>query len=98
MIAGAGGLWWLKHQSNRMLVAVSAWDADHSLLVALGVASLTGMAVLLLRTTPLMGLTLVVHLGAVAAFFIIAADGKLIHSAYRSLALLRFYGEKNNAP
>ena len=76
----------------------SVGGVDVNLVLVLGASSLTGMAVLLLRATPLMGVALVVHLSAVAAFFMIAADGKLVHSVYRSLALLRFYGETDNAP
>ncbi|MEH3148670.1 MAG: tricarballylate utilization 4Fe-4S protein TcuB [Methylobacterium frigidaeris] len=61
------------------------------MLLALGV---TGLALLVLRTTPLMGTLLAVHLGAVFGFFVTMPYGKFVHGLYRYLALVRFAKER----
>ncbi|RVU15176.1 tricarballylate utilization 4Fe-4S protein TcuB [Methylobacterium oryzihabitans] len=61
------------------------------MLLALGV---TGLALLVLRATPLMGTLLAVHLGAVFGFFVTMPYGKFVHGLYRYLALVRFARER----
>ncbi len=56
--------------------------------------ALTGMLTLIFRTTMALGTFLVLHLAAIAAFFITAPYGKFVHALYRSLALVRYYLER----
>ena len=55
--------------------------------------SATGLALLALRDTAVMGLLLAVHLGFVLAFFVTLPYGKFVHGIYRSQALVKFARE-----
>ncbi|MGH1361069.1 MAG: tricarballylate utilization 4Fe-4S protein TcuB [Burkholderiaceae bacterium] len=57
--------------------------------------SLTGLLLLVVRATPLMGLTLAVHLGFVLALFLTMPYGKFVHGIYRFTALVRHAHEQN---
>jgi citrate/tricarballylate utilization protein len=58
------------------------------------VVSVTGLALLALRETTLMGPLLLVHLAAVFAFFLTAPYGHLVHALYRSVAIARSVQER----
>lgn len=74
MVAGCLGLLRLKRGLlPALLLAVAA----------------TGLALLALRGTVLMGMLLAVHLGLVAGFFATLGRGKFAHAFYRFAALLR---------
>jgi citrate/tricarballylate utilization protein len=90
LVIGAAGLLVFKLQSDRSQSAKKAYGLDYAFLVFLGLAGLTGMLTLILRSTPAMGTILIVHLGTVAALFITAPYGKFVHFVYRSFALLRY--------
>lgn len=62
---------------------------EYGFLVALFVLGAGGLLTLALRTTPLYGLVLVVHLSTVFACFVLAPFTKFIHALYRSLSLVR---------
>jgi citrate/tricarballylate utilization protein len=55
--------------------------------------SITGLALLVLRHQPLMGVLLIVHLGAVLAVFLTLPYGKFVHGLYRTAALLKYADE-----
>ena len=57
----------------------------------------TGLALLFLRHTGAMGLTLAIHLGFVLALFATLPYGKFVHSIYRLMALVRSRDEANRA-
>ncbi|MEJ8570001.1 tricarballylate utilization 4Fe-4S protein TcuB [Microbaculum marinum] len=59
--------------------------------------SVTGLALLALRATPLMGLLLAVHLGVVFALFLSFPYGKFVHGFYRFAALVRHAHEQRAA-
>jgi citrate/tricarballylate utilization protein len=88
MIVGVCGLVAIKLKSNPVPAGADAPKLEYSFLVILGLASLTGMLTLALRSTWLMGSMLTIHLGFIAALFVTAPYGKMVHSMYRSLALL----------
>ena len=88
MVVGTAGLMVIKLKSDSVPASSDVQKLDYSFLVLLGLSSLSGMLVLILRTTSAMGLSLTVHLGLVAALFITAPYGKFVHSLYRSLALI----------
>jgi citrate/tricarballylate utilization protein len=89
IVVGTVGMLLAKSRSDRAPAAGEALGMDYAFVITLGLASLTGMLTLALRATPVMGLTLVVHLGLVAGLFATAPYGKFVHAVYRFLALLR---------
>jgi len=54
----------------------------------------SGLALLALRETAALPLTLAIHLAAVMAFFLTMPYGKFAHGIYRVAALLKFAIEK----
>ena len=57
--------------------------------------SVTGLALLVLRATPAMGLLLAVHLGVVFALFATMPYGKFVHGLYRTAAIVRHVRESS---
>jgi citrate/tricarballylate utilization protein len=90
MVIGVGGLISLKAKSDSEPVEARMRSLDYSFLVILGLTSLSGLIVLVLRGTAAMGVALVLHLGLTAALFITTPYGKFIHALYRFIALLLF--------
>ncbi|MGN8159077.1 tricarballylate utilization 4Fe-4S protein TcuB [Salinisphaera sp. SWV1] len=66
-------------------------------IVMLLATSASGLAVLILRATPLMGLALTLHLGIVAALFVSLPYGKFVHGLHRVAALVRHAHEQRAA-
>lgn len=89
MIIGSTGLTRLKWRSDPRPAAARMISRDYGFLVMVNLASITGMLVLGLRATPAMGTMLVIHLGAVAGFFLTMPYGKFVHFMYRYAALVQ---------
>jgi citrate/tricarballylate utilization protein len=89
LLTGTGGLLYLKKRMDRAPAAPEALGMDVAFLVLLFLTSLTGLLLLFLRETSLMGILLVVHVGLVVGLFITMPYGKFIHSVYRYAALVR---------
>jgi citrate/tricarballylate utilization protein len=89
MIVGATGLLYLKWRSDRAPADPTTVKLDWLFLVSLDVVSITGMLLLVLRDTPLMGISLVVHLATVLALYVSAPYGKFAHFVYRYAALVQ---------
>jgi citrate/tricarballylate utilization protein len=89
MIVGATGLLYLKARSDRAPADEQTLNLDWVFLLSLDVVSITGMFLLVLRETPLMGLLLVVHLATVLALYVSAPYGKFAHFVYRYAALVQ---------
>ncbi len=68
---------------------------DVALLLLLALAALTGLALLVLRSTGAMGVTLALHLGCILGLFLALPYSKMVHGVYRSAALLRRAAERN---
>jgi citrate/tricarballylate utilization protein len=84
----------LKRRSSPQTSFAAMTVKDYGLLVALAFLAVTGLVVLLLRTTPAYGIVLLVHLAAVALSFAMAPYSKLAHVVYRFLALVRDNAER----
>ncbi len=89
IIVGSSGLLYLKWRSDRSPADAGSMNLDWLFLVSLDVVSVTGMLLLVLRETPLMGVLLVVHLATVLALYVSAPYGKFAHFLYRYVALVK---------
>lgn len=67
---------------------------EAAFLAMLFLTSLTGLALLVLRSTPAMGLLLAIHLGVVFGLFVTMPYGKFVHGLYRYAALARYNRER----
>ncbi|MGE3268963.1 MAG: tricarballylate utilization 4Fe-4S protein TcuB [Chloroflexota bacterium] len=97
LMIGTAGLLYLKWQSDRRPSDGTMMQMDVSFILILFLTALTGMLLLLLRETAAMGTLLAIHLGVVAAFFIMIPYGKLAHVVYRYAALIRNAIEQRKA-
>jgi len=89
MVAGTGGLVWLKVAGDPAPAAPGPMGADFALLFLLLLTAATGLLLLTLRSTGAMGVLLAVHLGCVLAFFLVMPYSRFVHGPYRLAALLR---------
>jgi citrate/tricarballylate utilization protein len=89
MLAGTGGLAWLKITGDPEPAAPSTMGPDFALLLLLGLAAASGIVLLAFRTTEAMGTLLALHLGVILALFVLMPYSKFVHGIYRSAALLR---------
>ena len=87
LLAGCAGLWTVRAGRDRALGDPAQDGLDRSFLVLLFVTSATGLALLVMRESFLMGRLLAVHLGAVMALFVTLPYGKFVHGFYRLAAL-----------
>jgi citrate/tricarballylate utilization protein len=90
LIVGPIGLLFAKKDRDPALSDLSRSGMDRAFLIMLLAVSVTGFLLLILRATPLMGLTLSIHLGVVFALFVTFPYGKFVHGFYRFAALVRY--------
>ena len=86
---GCAGMLVLKWRADRAPAHAPMLDLDVVLIALLFASSATGLALLALRETAAMGVLLVVHLGIVAALFVVLPLGKFAHVVYRYAALVK---------
>jgi len=96
LIVGSLGLFAAKLQRDPALRDDSLFGMDAAFLAMLFMTSVTGLALLVLRSTPAMGLLLALHLGVVFALFLTLPYGKFVHGIYRFLALVRYAKEQRS--
>ena len=89
LVAGPLGLARAKRCRDPAVREPRSRGMDSAFLAMLFATGLTGLALLVLRATPAMGVLLAVHLGVVMALFLTAPYGKFVHGLYRYLALAR---------
>lgn len=95
LLVGPAGLYWLKSKSDKALSDGEQNGMDIAFIVLLLLTSLTGLLLLGLRETVVMGLLLIVHLGVVMALFLTLPYGKFVHGIYRGAALVRYALERS---
>lgn len=95
ILAGTGGLLFLKIRMDRIPAGAGSLGLDLGFLIFLFLISLSGLLLLLFRSTPAMGILLALHLGLVAVFFITLPYGKFVHGVYRYAALVRYAVEQS---
>jgi len=96
LIVGPIGLLIAKARRASFLVDESRLGMDVAFLTMLFLTSLTGLALLVLRDTPAMGVLLALHLGVVFALFLSMPYGKFVHGIYRFLALVHYAHESRS--
>ena len=89
LLAGPAGLFWLHLRRHPLQGDSAQKPMDLAFIALLFFTSLTGLALLFLRDTSIMGLLLAVHLGVVMALFATLPYGKFAHGFYRCAALLK---------
>jgi len=94
LIVGPIGLLSAKLKRDPKLTDRPRLGMDVAFLAMLFATSLTGLALLVLRETPLMGVLLALHLGVVFSLFVTMPYGKFVHGLYRFAALVRYARER----
>jgi citrate/tricarballylate utilization protein len=94
LLIGPAGLLVARWRCDPALADDARFGMDAAFIVMLFLTSLTGLALLVLRATPAMGLLLAVHLGVVFSFFLTLPYGKFVHGLYRFAALARYARER----
>lgn len=89
MLAGIAGLARRKRSADPAPTAGETEPGNRLLLATLAATAASGLALLALRDTPAMGMSLALHLGSVLGLALSMPYGKFVHGAYRGLALLR---------
>jgi len=87
LLAGCAGLWVVRARRDDALGDPAQDGLDRAFLALLFVTSLTGLALLVLRDSVVMGRLLVLHLAVVLALFVTLPYGKFVHGFYRLAAL-----------
>jgi citrate/tricarballylate utilization protein len=93
LVVGPIGLLAAKFRRAPEFLDESRFGMDVAFIVMLLLTGVTGLALLVLRATPAMGITLAVHLGVVFALFLTLPYGKFVHGLYRFLALVQYARE-----
>ncbi|MBY5944641.1 tricarballylate utilization 4Fe-4S protein TcuB [Photobacterium rosenbergii] len=89
LIIGPAGLLWTKINFAEQPSVRSMFGMDVAFLVLLMLVSITGLLLLAVRDTSLMGMTLAIHLGTVFTLFVAMPFSKFVHIIYRFAALNR---------
>ena len=96
LLAGPLGLAALRQTRDPDLGHDESRGVDNVFLALLFLTSLTGLALLALRHSTLMGALLVVHLAVVMVLLLTLPYSKFVHALYRVLALIRFHEQKSS--
>ena len=96
LIVGPLGLLVLQAKRDPVLTDTAHRGMNTAFIVMLLLTSVTGLLLLVLRDTAVMGLLLAVHLGVVLGLFLSLPYGKFVHGLYRFLALVKYAGERRH--
>lgn len=95
LLFGPIGLLMIKKKADTEPQDTKRKGMDIAFLWLLFLTGLTGLALLALRETALMGSLLAIHLGIVLGMFVTFPYGKMVHAVYRLGALIKFAGERD---
>lgn len=90
LVIGPIGLLKAKWQRQEELRTPGFRSMEYGFIAILLLTGASGLALRILGETPLLGILLALHLGAVLAFFLTMPYGKFVHGLYRYLALARY--------
>jgi len=93
LLVGTAGLIYLKIRMDRAPASEKTAGMDLAFVVLLMLTSLSGLILLMVRSTAAMGSLLAIHLGLVATLFVTMPYGKFLHAVFRYLALVKNAGE-----
>ena len=94
LVIGPAGLLAARRRRDPAIAADGQSAMAIAFLSMLLLTGLTGLLLLVLRSTPAMGIALAVHLGFVLARFVSLPYGKFVHGLYRFAALVRYASER----
>lgn len=83
------GQLYLKLRMDPLSASLKTFGLDVGFIISLFLTSLTGLLLLIFRSTPLMGILLIIHMGVVAGLFITMPYGKFVQGVYRYAVLVR---------
>lgn len=98
ILAGGFGFLLIARRRVRTRVNAAMLRLNRGFTTLLLASTLTGLLLLVLRATPLMGILLVIHLAVLAALFATFPYGKFVHWMYRYAALVQFRMESDAEP
>lgn len=91
---GPLGLLHAKLMRDRALMDPASFGMDTAFLLMMLLAGLTGLLLMVLRETSVMGVMLAIHLGVVFSLFLTMPYGKFVHGIYRFGALALYAAER----
>jgi citrate/tricarballylate utilization protein len=94
LAVGPAGLLAIRQRRDPVLIDETRSGMDLAFLAMLGLTSVTGLLLLVLRDGAAMGILLALHLGVVFSLFITMPYGKFVHGIYRFAALVRYARER----
>ncbi len=94
LLVGAGGLLYFKFTMDTRPALRGTFGMDVAFIALLWLTAFTGILLLILRATPMMGTLLAMHLGMVAGLFLSMPYSKFVHGVYRYAALVRNAAEQ----
>jgi citrate/tricarballylate utilization protein len=89
LLIGPFGLMFLKRRRDPAIADLAQDGSGASLQALLFLTSFTGLQLLAMRGTALVGPLLLIHLAVVLALFLTLPYGKFVHGIYRSAALVK---------
>jgi citrate/tricarballylate utilization protein len=97
LLIGPAGLFVLQRRRDAALSDPAQAGLDISFIALLWLSTVTGMVLLVTRSTGAMPPLLMVHLGLVLALFVTLPYGKFVHGIYRTAALVKYARETTSA-
>jgi len=91
-----GGLLYFKFSMDTRPAPRGTFGMDVAFITLLWLTAFTGILLLILRATPMMGTLLTMHLGMVAGLFLSIPYSKFVHGVYCYAALVRNAAEQEH--